>query len=318
MNFILNRKIKYYTKESLRWISVLVFGLLAIMALIIIKFKIVYRVSLKEQEIGFVNNKAEIENAISEFTENKTSEVAYITLKNEPTFEMKLVTTSIDTNEEEVLSTITDTAIVTYKRYAITLDGEQKVVVGSMEEAQNVVEEIKNEFQQDLELNIAVKEIYDSNNIEVQSTDVAVATLNEDDVVQTKLQEQAATVNGILLHAPVTGTITSRFGYRRSGYHKGLDIAVETGTPIEAAAAGEVTFAGYKGLFGNLVIISHGNGVETYYAHCSKIYVSAGDHVEVGDVIAAVGSTGNSTGPHLHLEIWVDGVLKNPQNYLYR
>ena len=125
---------------------------------------------------------------------------------------------------------------------------------------------------------------------------------------------------GIALIRPVSGTITSRFGVgsriRRSS-HTGLDIATSTGTPIAAAASGTVTFSGYKGSYGNMLVISHGNGVQTYYGHCSKLYVSAGTQVSQGQIIGAVGSTGNSTGPHLHLEVRVNGVAYNPQNYVY-
>ena len=84
-----------------------------------------------------------------------------------------------------------------------------------------------------------------------------------------------------------------------------------------AAASGTVAFAGYKGSYGYLVVISHGNGVQTYYGHCSQLYVKAGDTVAQGSKIAAVGSTGNSTGPHLHFEVRVNGMAYNPQNYVY-
>ena len=103
----------------------------------------------------------------------------------------------------------------------------------------------------------------------------------------------------------------------RSSAHTGLDIATSTGTPVAAAASGTVTFAGWKGSYGNLMVITHSNGVQTYYGHCSKLYVSAGTTVSQGQTIAAVGSTGNSTGPHLHLEVRVNGVAYNPQNYVY-
>ena len=119
---------------------------------------------------------------------------------------------------------------------------------------------------------------------------------------------------------PVSGTITSRFGASsriRVSSHTGLDIATATGTPIKAASSGTVTFSGRKGSYGYMVVISHGNNVQTYYAHCSKLYVSAGQTVTQGQTIAAVGSTGNSTGPHLHLEVRVNGVAYNPQNYVY-
>ena len=125
---------------------------------------------------------------------------------------------------------------------------------------------------------------------------------------------------GISLSKPVSGIISSRFGARssiRSSAHTGLDIATSTGTPVAAAASGTVTFAGWKGSYGNLMVITHSNGVQTYYGHCSKLYFSAGATVSQGQTIAAVGSTGNSTGPHLHFEIRVNGVAYNPQNYLY-
>ena len=125
---------------------------------------------------------------------------------------------------------------------------------------------------------------------------------------------------GISLIKPVSGTISSRFGAMssiRSGAHTGLDIAAPYGTRIKAAAAGKVAFAGYKGAYGNMIAIDHGNGVMTYYCHCSSLKASVGQKVSQGTVIAAVGSTGNSTGNHLHLEIRVNGVAYNPQNYLY-
>ena len=91
------------------------------------------------------------------------------------------------------------------------------------------------------------------------------------------------------------------------------------GTPIRAAASGTVTYAQYNsGGYGNLVIISHGNGVQTYYGHCSKLYVKAGQTVSQGEVISAMGSTGISTGSHLHWEVRINGVAQNPRNYLYK
>ncbi len=116
--------------------------------------------------------------------------------------------------------------------------------------------------------------------------------------------------------SPVYGTITSRYGYRRSGFHKGIDIANSYGTPIRAADNGIVIAAGWSGLFGKLVKIDHQNGYVTYYAHNSSFAVSVGDVVEKGQTIAYMGSTGNSTGNHCHFEIYKNGVLQNPDNYI--
>ena len=125
---------------------------------------------------------------------------------------------------------------------------------------------------------------------------------------------------GISLSRPVSGIITSRFGVNssvRSSSHTGLDIATSLGTPVMAAASGTVSYAGWKGSYGKLAVITHENGIQTYYGHCNALYVTAGQTVAQGQTIAAVGSTGNSTGPHLHFEIRVNGVAYNPQNYLY-
>ena len=119
---------------------------------------------------------------------------------------------------------------------------------------------------------------------------------------------------------PTYGTITARYGSGgsrwSSGRHTGLDIAGPVGTPISAADSGRVSFAGWKGSYGYMVILNHGNGYETYYAHCSKLLVSVGETVSKGDVIAKMGSTGNSTGSHCHFEVKYNGVTKNPENYL--
>lgn len=115
---------------------------------------------------------------------------------------------------------------------------------------------------------------------------------------------------------PNYGIITSRFGYRRRGFHTGLDIAGAYGSNIMAADGGVVICAGWQGSYGKLVKIDHGNGYITYYAHCSSINVRTGQKVQKGQVIAKVGSTGNSTGPHLHFEVRKNGVPQNPLNYI--
>jgi murein DD-endopeptidase MepM/ murein hydrolase activator NlpD len=116
---------------------------------------------------------------------------------------------------------------------------------------------------------------------------------------------------------PTWGTLTSRFGERRGGsVHKGLDIASRTGTNINATASGVVIFSGWHGGYGKKVIIYHGFGYTTVYAHLSSIYVNVGDEVTKGEIIGLMGDTGNSTGPHLHYEVLVDGVPENPVDFL--
>ena len=117
---------------------------------------------------------------------------------------------------------------------------------------------------------------------------------------------------------PANGYISSRYGYRKSmgDFHTGVDFAGPTGTPIYASDGGKVTYAGWKGNYGYCVFVDHGNGYTTVYAHCSKLLVKVGQSVAKGETIARVGSTGRSTGPHLHFEIRVNGQHKNPLNYI--
>ena len=121
---------------------------------------------------------------------------------------------------------------------------------------------------------------------------------------------------------PSSSRITSPYGYRIlfgvRDFHTGVDIGATTGSNIVAAESGTVILAnyGWNGGYGNYIILSHGNGITTRYAHASQLYVTAGQTVSKGQVIAAVGTTGNSTGPHLHFEVRVNGSHTNPLNYL--
>ena len=115
---------------------------------------------------------------------------------------------------------------------------------------------------------------------------------------------------------PARGTVTSGFGNRWGRLHAGIDVAAPTGTPIWAAKAGTVIFAGQQSGYGNVVIISHGGGLTTLYAHQSQIRASEGQDVAQGDTIGAVGSTGRSTGPHLHFETRYGGSPRDPRGCL--
>ncbi len=114
---------------------------------------------------------------------------------------------------------------------------------------------------------------------------------------------------------PAQGRISDNFG-TRGGNHFGMDIAVPTGTPVAAIDGGYAEFVGWQSGYGNLVIINHENGFRSYYAHNSRFQISQGERVRQGQIIASAGSTGRSSGPHIHLEIRVNGVPRNPGNYL--
>jgi murein DD-endopeptidase MepM/ murein hydrolase activator NlpD len=115
---------------------------------------------------------------------------------------------------------------------------------------------------------------------------------------------------------PCDGVVTSGFGARWGRMHEGIDIGCPYGAPNRAAAAGTVIYAGWFGGYGNLVVVDHGNGLSTAYGHASSIAVSVGESVAQGQTVSYVGSTGHSTGPHLHFEVRINGVAVDPLPYL--
>lgn len=140
--------------------------------------------------------------------------------------------------------------------------------------------------------------------------------------VSTALAEEQARQDATPSIWPVRGLVTSRYGWRRSPFgvsrqfHHGIDIAAPRGTPIVATADGRVVFSGWDGAFGNAVIIDHGFGYRTLYAHNAYNVVEVGDRVRRGQVVAHVGSTGRSTGPHVHYEVFVKGQRVDPWSFL--
>ena len=160
------------------------------------------------------------------------------------------------------------------------------------------------------------------NGQEVQRKEVSRTTVQEATTtyMYQGTKEKPSTASTGIFNWPLRGTITSPFGYRNifgsTSFHSGLDIAAPYGTQISAADGGTVTFAGWRGSYGQTVIITHDNGMVTYYAHCSSLLVNAGDKVYQGQAIARVGMTGTATGYHCHFEVRVNGKSVDPENYL--
>ena len=308
-------------------LTVVAVASIIILAIMLVKYKTVYKVSISGQEVGYVLNKSEFEKLIEEKIIKAQSNIAYVDIE-EPTYELMLTSSACDTNEQEIFDIINQSAVTTYKVYEIAVNGANVVYVNSIEEAEETVNEIKQENENNLDnININVNEIYTQDiNAVNQVVEVATAIDTTDAKITEVINEQAkikaATLDGVYFSVkPVSGNITSRYGTVesvRDHTHAGLDIAAPYGTTIVAAADGEITYSGWMSGYGNLIIIDHGNGIQTYYGHCSKLYAKVGDEVKAGNTIAAVGSTGNSTGNHLHFEIRKNGTTLNPQKYLYK
>ena len=339
------KKIMIHTRRGMKFIVLFMIAAFLIVGAVAFLYKPTYSVFINGEQVGYTENRTGLQHKINDYIEKGegSNNVAFVQVANLPEYKLCLLKKNIVTNDDEIFNDIKQQGITYYRYYAIVDNQEEKAYVSNFEEAENVVNGLKEKNSSNIE-NMSIVEKYEVELKDLVSTEDAISKLYVQPAQRTAIAKTntkstgtskytaSGSVNtagttssakanlGIALIRPVSGTITSRFGVgsriRRSS-HTGLDIATSTGTPIAAAASGTVTFSGYKGSYGNMLVISHGNGVQTYYGHCSKLYVSAGTQVSQGEIIGAVGSTGNSTGPHLHLEVRVNGVAYNPQNYVY-
>lgn len=334
------KKVLIHTRRTMKLVILIAVILLVVVAIVASFYKISYSVSLDGKVLGYTDNKSKLQTQINNYIKKGEEEnTAFVQIDNLPQYKICLLKRDVKSNDEEIFGTIKSGGTTYYRYYAVLENQEEKVYVPDFAEAEEIVNQLKEKSSANID-NITISEKYDTELKVMDNIDDAVASLYSEpqNVVvatnkkSTTTKTSTGTVNtatnisgtkvalGITLTKPVSGIISSRFGARssiRRSAHTGLDIATSIGTPVKAAAAGTVTFAGWKGSYGNLMVITHSNGVQTYYGHCSKLYLSAGTTVSQGQTIAAVGSTGNSTGPHLHFEIRVNGVAHNPQSYLY-
>lgn len=286
-----------------------------------------YEIKVGQKTVGYIKEKNEINNYI-ESTINKNENIAFIDLKEDVSYNLKLVSRN-ENNKENVIKQIEDNLNIEYTTYAITYNKENIAYTSTMEKAEEVIDDLETE-KIDTD-NVGILQVYSDSyeDIKVDSSEeiikkISTAIEEKKTEKNIKIAKNSNSNNSIFTVKPISGVITSRYGHRSSPggigstNHKGMDISAKAGTTIKAAATGTVKFAGYKGSLGNLVIIESEKGIETYYGHCSKIYVKKGQKVTAGDKIAAVGQTGAATGPHLHLEIHVNGKVINPQKYLYK
>ena len=322
MDYISIKKFKFYTKETLKFLNIALIAIGFIIAIILIKYKPMYEVKISGEEVGYINNKKALNESIKNNIENYSNKnVENVKLTTTPEYELKLVERTQQDNESDVIIALQNELEITYKYYEIAYNGKAIESVADKETAEKLVEDIKEVSNQNVELEISEKTTNNEKDLNANTLEVAKENIIEKLDIKTNTENEITQINGIKIATlPVSGTISSRYGASskiRVSTHTGLDIAASTGTPIKAAASGTVVFAGTKGSYGRMVIISHGNGVQTYYGHCSSLDVSVGQTVSQGQVIAKMGSTGNSTGSHLHLEIRVNGSSVNPQKYLY-
>lgn len=333
------KKILIKMRTSVRFCILVCVSIFLIIVAFMFLFKPIYKVTINGEFIGYCENKSKLQKEINKYMEtgdSSNSNIAFAQIDEMPEYEICLLKKGIVTNDEEIFEIIKNNSTTYYRYFSILEDNEEKLYVSDLSTAESIVNNLKEKKSTNIN-NISIIEVFDKELKEFSSVEVAVEklyvkpkpvvvankppTYSSSGSVSTSRNLSYQKVDlGISLSRPISGTITSRFGSissMRSGAHTGLDIAAPKGTPIGAAATGTVTFAGTKGPYGNMIVITHPSGVQTYYAHCNTLIAKVGDYVSQGQTIATVGSTGNSSGSHLHLEVRINGVAYNPSNYVY-
>ncbi len=334
------KKILVFARKSMKLTILIAVAVFLIICAVALFFKPIYSVTINGEAVGYSKDKSKLQSKINKYMESGDGEegnhVAFVQIDNLPEYKMCLLKRNIVTNDDEIFEKIKQSGVTYYKYYAVLEGEEEKAYVSDFTQAESIINQLRDKNSNNID-QLSIMEMYDTEVKDFADVEATVAALYQEKVVvpepvkqdknvvmgkvntSTNISYQKAPLSLNLIR-PISGTITSRFGAKSSirvSNHTGLDIGAPIGTPVKAAASGIVTFAGFKGSYGYLLVISHGNGTETYYGHCSKLYASVGQNVSQGEVVAAVGNTGNSTGPHLHLEIRINGVAYNPQNYLY-
>ena len=314
-----------HIRSSLKLIFLIIIASALIIGIISLFYKVTYSVSLNGEFIGYTSNKSAMQEKINEYMQAAEEDnTAFIDIDVVPEYSLCLVKKDHETNDDEIFEKVANLGTTYYDYYAISENGTEKYYVATKEAAEEVIKQLTDKKSSNIK-KISYDQVFGTEIKDFTETDEIVTALYKKPVVNYSSSYTIASSDvkmdlGISLIKPISSgyTITSRYGQRWGRAHTGLDIAAPTGTTICAAAGGTVSVVqSLTGSYGNYLIINHGNGVQTLYGHCSAIYVSQGDYVSQGQSIAAVGSTGNSTGPHLHLEIRVNGTTLNPQNYLY-
>lgn len=304
-------------------------------------YKPTLRVSLGDKFVGYFANKQEFDEVYNTLiTEKKqVNSNVKVYLDSEPIFETSYIRDSLIA-KQNVYTSLRAELKTEYTIYNVAVDGEKKMTFNTEDDANKYASNIKKEVAK---LNVEVtsekvsdlgelttieradsilKDLVSRNQpviiiptVPIKKTQITYKTTTTNATASNDIANAAAAQGGIW---PTTSRyISSPYGWRGASFHTGTDIAGRSGDPIYAYKDGLVTFAGWNaGGYGYLVKIDHGNGISTWYAHCSKILVSAGDTVSQGQKISLMGTTGYSTGNHLHFEVRISGTPVNSYNYI--
>ena len=309
------------------------------------KFKFVYMVEMGGVELGLVNDKDKFEKDIKDTLENLEEPVVSAKLQENPKYSLRLVDKDdIDVDDNYVFAKVEEKIEKTYRYYNIKEDDKLLAKVSTKEEKDNLLKELE-EAKQVKDLKVEeekTKEYYiisyeeakqlastnvdnienekknklEKEKIEKRNTNIVKNIRRGGTVSASSSSNASAMLGSLSFRRPLNSSRVSA-GYLGYPGHRGIDFPSPQGTPVMAAESGTVTTVMYSNKsYGNRVIIDHGNGISTLYGHNSTIGVSLGQKVSKGQTIAGVGSTGNSTGNHVHFEIRINGKPINPTSYV--
>lgn len=291
------------------------------LVLINVIYKPYLKVTVNGEFIGYYKSIEEFENTYSglEKEDYSTGAKSVRYLSNNPIYQPILVKPKHAKSFNNYLL-IENQMDKNYVIYKILVNEEIQLYTKTEVEANQIVTEMKSKVKESTDIKIESIIVKDLSLIEteekINEKKNDLIEKNKKVVVTSRGGYSAKKTNSKYLWPTTSKTITSKYGSRSRGWHTGLDIGVKSNSPIYAMQSGTVILACWNGNYGYQVKIQHSNGVITTYAHNSKLLVSKGDKVMQGQEIARSGSTGNSTGPHTHIEFIINGKFKNPLNYL--
>ena len=318
----MNNKKGDYPAFRLKGILInLVLFFIFLLLLIAIKYKPYYAFYIKDEFIGYYQSYEDYENTYNAINKEKYENDILVTsyLTTQPNYKLVWIKQKAikDVNNYKLIE---NQMTKDYTLYQIIVNDELQFYTKSEEEANKIIEGLKDkvkestkiEIQKTITQNLSVIESEGQINEKTNN----IIEKNKKEVTSRSGITRQTTKNSSYIWPVSSRTITSYFGQRSRDYHTGLDIAVNTGSSVRAMMSGTVILAQWNGGYGYQVKIQHSNGIITTYAHNSKLLVSNGQVITQGEEIAKSGSTGNSTGPHLHIEFIINGQFQNPLNYL--
>lgn len=294
-----------------------------------------YEVYMNGKHLAYIESKEKFYNTKKDIEISLGKKFGKITLKDDIKFQYVPVSLKDLSSSNSLREAIVKNSITTVSGVLMKSDGKKVAVLANENEIRKVLDTIKDickkkDTNADFKLKSNITYIKEDVSIgEMKTTEEVVNIINEnkkDSIVcfvkQSEINKdqnlsisRGASLSNFM-YTPSRGGITSPFGMRWGKMHNGIDIGASMGDPIYAAMDGKVCCTEWEDGYGNVVKIDHGEGVQTTYAHCSSIGVKLGECVKQGEKIGQVGSTGRSTGPHVHFEVRIDNVPQNPLKYL--